>query len=169
MDLKKTGQFLKCLRKEKEITQEQFAEIMGVSGRTVSRWETGSNMPDLDILIQIADYYEVEIREILDGERKGGNMNKELEDTVLKVADYSNQEKQKITRRMCVMFVCGVIAFTIYLVMEYLGVADNEGIQEDVASCALGFAYGVMITGIIYTSGYLAKIKAFKRRLLKRG
>ncbi len=160
MDLKKTGQFLKCLRKEKGITQEQFAEIMGVSGRTVSRWETGSNMPDLDILIQIADYYEVEIREILDGERKGGNMNKELEDTVLKVADYSNQEKQK---------VCGVIAFTVYLVMEYLGVADNEGIQEDVASCALGFAYGVMIAGIIYTSGYLVKIKAFKRRLLKRG
>ena len=57
-------------------------------------------MPDLDILIQIADYYEVEIREILDGERKGGNMNKELEDTVLKVADYSNHEKQKVTRRM---------------------------------------------------------------------
>ena len=163
MDLKKTGQFLKCLRKEKGITQEQFAEIMGVSGRTVSRWETGSNMPDLDILIQIADYYEVEIREILDGERKGGNMNKELEDTVLKVADYSNQEKQKVTRRMCVLFVCGVIAFTVYLVMEYLGVADNE------ASCALGFAYGVMIAGIIYTSGYLVKIKAFKRRLLKRG
>ena len=169
MDLKKTGQFLKCLRREKGITQEQFAEIMGVSGRTVSRWETGSNMPDLDILIQIADYYEVEIREILDGERKGGNMNKELEDTVLKVADYSNHEKQKVTRRMCLLFVCGVIAFTVYLVMVYLGVADNTGIQEDVASCALGFAYGVMLTGIIYTSGYLAKIKAFKRRLLKRG
>ena len=111
----------------------------------------------------------MEIREILDGERKGGNMNKELEDTVLKVADYSNHEKQKVTKRMCALFVCGVIAFTIYLVMEYLGVADNKGIQEDVASCALGFAYGVMLVGIIYTSGYLAKIKAFKRRLMKRG
>lgn len=78
MDLKKIGQFLKLLRKEKGITQEQFAEIIGVSGRTVSRWETGANMPDLDILIQIADYYEVEIREILDGERKGEKMNKEM-------------------------------------------------------------------------------------------
>ena len=81
MDLKKIGQFLKRLRKEKGMTQEQFAEMMGVSGRTVSRWETGSNMPDLDILIQIADYYEVEIKEILDGERKGEQMNKEMEDT----------------------------------------------------------------------------------------
>lgn len=45
---------------------------VGVSGRTVSRWETGSNMPDLDILIQIADYYEADIREILDGGRAIG-------------------------------------------------------------------------------------------------
>lgn len=168
MDLKKIGKFLKALRKEKGITQEKFAEIIGVSARTVSRWETGSNMPDLDILIQIADYYEVEIREILDGERKGEKMNKELEDTVLKVADYSNQEKQKVTKRMCILFVCGVVAFTIYLVMEYLGVADKKGIQEDAASLALGFAYGVMLTGTIYASGYLAKIKAFKLRMLKR-
>ena len=100
MDLKKIGQFLKRLRKEKGMTQEQFAEMMGVSGRTVSRWETGSNMPDLDILIQIADYYEVEIKEILDGERKGEQMNKEMEDTVLKVADYSNHEKKRMAGRM---------------------------------------------------------------------
>ena len=169
MDLKKTGQFLKYLRKEKGITQEQFAEIIGVSGRTVSRWETGSNMPDLDILIQIADYYEVEIREILDGERKGEKMNKEMEETVLKVADYSNTERQRLAKRMCILFCCGVAAFTVYLVMEYLGVADNKGVQEDVASAALGFAYGIMITGILYTSGCLARFKAFKKRLLKRG
>lgn len=169
MDLKKTGQFLKCLRKEKGITQEQFAEIMGVSGRTVSRWETGSNMPDLDVLIQIADYYEVEIKEVLDGERKSEKMNREMEDTVLKVADYSNHEKQRLTKRMSLLFCCGVIAFTVYLVMEYMGIADVKGIQEDVASGALGFAYGIMLVGVLYTSGYLMKFKAFKRRLLKRG
>ena len=169
MDLKKTGQFLKRLRKEKGITQEQFAEIIGVSGRTVSRWETGVNMPDLDILIQIADYYEVELREILDGERKGGNMNKEMEETVLKVADYSNQERERLARRMCILFCCGAAAFTVYLVMEYLGVADHKGVQEDTASAALGFAYGIMLTGILYTSGCLARFRTFKKRLLKRG
>ena len=41
MDLKKIGLFLKELRREKGITQEQVAEVFGVSGRTVSRWETG--------------------------------------------------------------------------------------------------------------------------------
>ena len=50
MDQKKIGGFLKELRKEKEMTQEQLAEKFNVSSRTVSRWENGNNMPDLDIL-----------------------------------------------------------------------------------------------------------------------
>ena len=53
MDQVKIGNFLKKLRKEKGITQEQLAEILNVSGRTVSRWETGNNMPDISILVDI--------------------------------------------------------------------------------------------------------------------
>ena len=56
VDQVKIGNFLKKLRKEKGITQEQLAEILNVSGRTVSRWETGNNMPDISILVDIADY-----------------------------------------------------------------------------------------------------------------
>ena len=87
MDQQKIGRFLKELRKEKNITQEHFAEIMGVSNRTVSRWETGSNMPDLDVLIQIADYHGVELREILDGERKNEHMDEKMKETVYEIAD----------------------------------------------------------------------------------
>ena len=62
MDQQKIGSFLKELRKEKNLTQEQLAEALNVSGRTVSRWETGSNMPDLSILVELADFYDVDIR-----------------------------------------------------------------------------------------------------------
>ena len=58
MDQIKVGAFLKDLRKEKEITQEQLAEELGVSGRTISRWETGKNMPDISILVEIAEDIE---------------------------------------------------------------------------------------------------------------
>ena len=61
MDQQKIGQFLRECRKEKGITQEQLAEMLGVTNRSVSRWETGSNLPDLDILIEMADYYDVEL------------------------------------------------------------------------------------------------------------
>jgi transcriptional regulator with XRE-family HTH domain len=94
MDQKKTGLFLKELRKEKKLTQEQLAEQFNVSDRTVSRWETGANMPDLSILIEIADFYNVDIREIIDGERRSENMNSDVKETLVKVADYTNTEKK---------------------------------------------------------------------------
>lgn len=75
MDQIKIGAFLKELRKEKELTQEQLAEELSVSGRTISRWETGSNMPDISMLVVLADFYEVSIPEIIAGERKSENMN----------------------------------------------------------------------------------------------
>ncbi len=49
MDQKRIGSFLKELRKEKGITQEQVAEKLNVSARTVSRWETGRNVPDISL------------------------------------------------------------------------------------------------------------------------
>ena len=97
--------FLQELRKENGLTQEQLAERMGVARRTVSRWETGSNMPDLDLLIELSDLYETDLREILSGERKSERMNKELKETVMQVADYSGEEKARLTRRMHGMFI----------------------------------------------------------------
>ena len=66
----KIGEFLKELRKEKGLTQEQLAEQFNVSRRSVSRWETGNNMPDLSMLITLAEYYEVDVKEIIDGKRR---------------------------------------------------------------------------------------------------
>ena len=77
MDLVNVGNFIKELRKEKNITQEELSEKFYVSRRTVSRWETGSNLPDIDVLIELADYFNVDLREILNGKRKDNNMNYE--------------------------------------------------------------------------------------------
>ena len=109
MDQKKIGKLLKELRNEKGLTQEQLAEIFNVSNRTVSRWENGNNMPDLDILIQISDYYEINLRELLDGERKSEKMNKELETTVLKAVDYTNSETEKYTKRVFWILMTGAV------------------------------------------------------------
>ena len=54
MDQIRIGAFIKKLRNEKGLTQEQLSEQFSVSRRTVSRWETGSNMPDLDLLMVFA-------------------------------------------------------------------------------------------------------------------
>lgn len=98
MDTKKIGAFLKQCRKEKNLTQEQLAEKFGVSSRTVSRWETGSNMPDLSILVELADYYDMDLKELLDGERSQP-MNQEMRETLDKVADYEEWVKQKALKQ----------------------------------------------------------------------
>ena len=168
MNLKKTGSFFKELRNEKGLTQEQLAEHFGVSGRTVSRWETGSNMPDLDILIEMADYYEVDLRELLDGERKSEKMNKDLEETVLKVADYSNDEKMRLMKRLHIICWIGVVSFIVFLILEGMGLADS-GATEDIASFCLGLPFGILMVAVLYTSRHISKVKAFKKKVFHRG
>lgn len=159
----KIGAFIKELRKEKGLTQEQLAEQFNVSRRTVSRWETGSNLPELDILIEMADYYEVELRELLNGERRSEGMNRELEDTVRKVAEYSNEDKLKITKRMHWLFIGGVIAAILYLILVFTDHADNF-----LGGLCIGIQLGMMIVGVVMTSKYAVKIRAYKMRILNK-
>ena len=165
MDLIKTGKFLQLLRKETGFTQEELAEKLNVSRRTVSRWETGTNMPDLDILMELSDLYEVDLREILSGERKSERMNEELKETVLQVADYSNEEKTRLLRRMHWLFVAGLIGFATFLVITLLDL-DTTSPYEGIGSFGLGIAFGMVILGVVFTSKYAAKIRRFKLRLL---
>ena len=146
MNPKEIGAFLKQLRNEKGITQEKFAEILGVSGRTVSRWETGTNLPDLSILVQISEYYDVEIKEILNGERKSEKMDEELKETLLKVADYNELEKQRAARTgnisFCIMFL--VCAMTIMVQILMTGNMSLV-IGETAALLAGGLIYILLI------------------------
>lgn len=163
MNQQKIGGFLKELRNEKQLTQEQLSEKFGVSRRTVSRWETGSNMPDLDILIEMSDYYEVDLRELLNGERKSEKMDKELEETVMKVAEYSNNEKEIITKRMHILFIGGLIASIIYTILYFTGNSDNF-----FGGLCNGITSGMMVVGVIMTSKYSshfhsAKMKCFDK------
>ena len=120
IDQMKIGRFLKELRKEKELTQEQLAEKFGVSSRSVSRWENGNTMPELGILVELAEYYEVDIKEIIDGERKSESMNKEEKETLRKVADYTEAEKQLVVRRKCIVTFVGTLMFALSIMIGYI-------------------------------------------------
>lgn len=147
MDTRKIGAFLKRLRKEKGLTQEQLAEILLVSGRTVSRWETGTNMPDLSILIQIAEFYDVDVKEILDGERKGELVNQDMKETLSKVADYNKLEKEKAARVGNVAFVITFAACVAAVIAQLLmGKELTTVMGETIAMVVGGVAYiGMML------------------------
>ncbi len=167
MNQEKTGKFLKELRKQKGLTQEQLAEKFNVSNRTISRWENGNNMPDLDILIEISDYYEVDLREILNGERKSGNMDKEMEETVLQVADYTNAEAERYNKRVRICNGIALLLVAAYNIIKDTSLYNNPTVIIGL-DIAQGLAIGMLLAGLLYSSRYGAKIRAFKHRLLKR-
>ena len=69
MNIVKTGEFIAKLRKEKGLTQEQFGDKMGVTNKTVSRWETGKYLPPADVLLLMSELFDVSINELLTGQR----------------------------------------------------------------------------------------------------
>lgn len=164
MDQKKIGLFLKKLRNEKGLTQEQFAEEFLVSNRTVSRWETGNNMPGLDVLIDVADFYNIDIREILDGERKSEYMDSELRETVLKVADYDNEAKIKMTRRLNAFFIVAIVAMILHFAIIFLFDNIESNLLDFIKGFTLGMPLAVLIVGAIYISRYSDKFAEFKNK-----
>lgn len=165
MDQQKVGSFLKELRKEKDITQEQLAEQLNVSGRTVSRWETGSNMPDISVLVELADFYDVSIPEIIDGERKSEKMNKEVKETAIKLSEYAESINQSIKKKLFWLTIVALIGMVAFLVLEELGLSTPGSVYERIASIGLGLDLGMLIVMAMYLSGLLGRIKA--RRMMR--
>lgn len=155
MDTKKIGEFLKKLRRERGLTQEQLAEILLVSGRTISRWETGTNMPDLSILIQMAEFYDVELKEILDGERKSEDMDKELKETLFKVADYSKLEKEKVEKAGNISFCLTFLICAAAIVVQLIVTGNLSAVLgETVVLVVGGTAYiGTMLYSGVWETG----------------
>ena len=129
MDQQKAGRFLKELRHEKEMTQEQLAQVFNVSSRTISRWENGTNLPDISLLVEIADFYDVDVREIIEGERKSVMMDKEVRDVATKMADYANEEKGKLLRSIQIISFAGVLVLLLSIVLQ-TAASDEQRIFE---------------------------------------
>ena len=76
MDQDKIGKFIKDIRKQNNLTQAQLANKLGVTYQAVSKWENGKNIPDIAILKQISEMFDVNIDEIISGEKINKKNNK---------------------------------------------------------------------------------------------
>lgn len=167
MDQKKTGSFLRELRKEKQLTQERLAERFGVTSRSVSRWETGSNMPDLSILVELADFYHVDIRDIIDGERKGEDMNKEEKERLQLVADYAETEKNTLLMRLRIFSIVGLVSLIAGLTMLVISRDNNLPIYDYLMGTLMGVAIGALLVAVFYSTGVLENVRKRKRTLMR--
>lgn len=159
MDQQKIGSFLKSLRKEKGITQEKLAEELGVSGRTVSRWETGNNMPDISVLIEISEFYDVSIPEIVDGERKSENMDDESKKVAESLSDYADADKTKTIKEIRQLSLVGVAALAIYFIIDVSGYAGAYDIADRISAYCLTLVFVTTILIPLFTTGIIKRIQ----------
>lgn len=113
MDINKIGKFIKELRIEKNISQNQLSEEIHVTRQAISNWENGKAIPDSDILLTLSSLFKVSINEILSGERNTSESN--LQDITLQLIDENNKKKRKIKRILLTSTVTIVSIFLIFL------------------------------------------------------
>ena len=125
MDQEKIGKFIAELRKEKNITQEQLAEKLGVTSKSISRWENGNTMPDYTLLKDLCNELDININELLFGEKIKENdyMNKS-EENLIKL-------RKQIDKRKKFLTIISYIFMTIIIIVFILNIVLNRILPDD--------------------------------------
>ena len=139
MNQEKIGVFIAKCRKDKNLTQEQLAEKLGVSNKSISRWENGKTMPDYSILKDLCSILEIDVNEFLSGEKIE---KKEIQvhtienlDSILK--EYYKMKKQRNVFKIIAIIV-GSIAISLTIAVScifiFMGGLNKVEITTDKAS-----------------------------------
>lgn len=121
MDQEKIGSFIKDIRKEKGLTQEQLAEKLGVSQKSVSRWETGKTMPDYALLPDICEILEINVAELLSAERIAGDRI-----TKTQVTDMAHALISLMNSRAHIRKTVGAVLSAVIMLVCVIGLYNYE-------------------------------------------
>ena len=119
MDIQKIGVFLSELRKEKNLTQDELGEQIGVTNKTVSRWENGNYLPPVEIIQILSKFYDVNINEILNGERINDSDYKKVSEENVKSA--LNRTNVIIRKQKKIMnWIIAIVVALLYIVISLI-------------------------------------------------
>ena len=151
MDLDKIGKFIALNRKNKGLTQEQLAEKLGVTNKTVSRWETGKYMPDLSLLKPLSEELGITLNELLSGEKiEEQKIVENMEKNIINTIDYSNKKVENEHKKISIiLMILGAI-----ISISALTIFDKES-----SWCSIYSIIGI----IIFVMGLVRELKKFKK------
>lgn len=119
MDMQKIGSFLAELRKEKNLTQDELGAQIGVTNKTISRWETGNYLPPVEMLQTLGDTYGVSINEILNGERVSDGNYKDISEQNIKSA-LTKSDSVIAKHRKIMNWVIAVVVAALYITISLI-------------------------------------------------
>lgn len=143
MDQIKTGKFIASLRKEKGLTQIVLANRLGISDKTISKWERGAGLPDVSLMLPLCEVLEISVNELLTGEKlTDADYKNKAEVTIMNLV----QENKENKKRMLQSIVCGVI--TIIAVCSLVVIASYIKMPTAVRILLIAFAVITAVAGI---------------------
>ncbi len=128
MNAQKIGEFIKSLRKEKNLTQKELAENINCTDKAVSRWETGRGIPEISMLIPLSKVLDVSVNELLMGERiEKEELPQKTEQLIVETITHNNK---KLSNMKTVIFVllCIIQFIVIFVTPATAGPGDEMGI-----------------------------------------
>ena len=141
MNQEKIGKFIQELRKEKNMTQLQLAEKLGVTDRAISNWENGRRMPDLSLIKLLCDDLGVSINDLLSGEIVDKDIYQDkFEENIMSTIDYTNK-KIKRNNLIFKIIIASVIAFFISLITVFCIDINRMKNNQPVFFSTWGFDY----------------------------
>ncbi|MBQ8597461.1 MAG: helix-turn-helix transcriptional regulator [Lachnospiraceae bacterium] len=129
MDQEKIGKFISELRKEQEMTQQQLADTIGVSNKTISKWECGKGAPELSSIMPLCQTLQINVNELLSGERlPEDGYSKKAEENMMNLIQETEISKKKNSNSLSIIFVTvtAVLLGFLYTVITSMGL--NRGI-----------------------------------------
>ena len=144
MDQIAIGKFIFKKRKEHNFTQEQLAERLGVSNKTISKWETGKCMPDYSMIEPLCQELNITLAELFDGEEDEKSIHTYDSQQILKMMKETQDLKNK--KRMLIGIVVSLSGIVFLIYSQLIGGTD---IQEMLSGFTLGISFPLMLLGII--------------------
>ena len=147
-----TGKFIALKRKQKNPTQEQLAEKLGVSNKTISKWETGKCMPDYSIVKSLCEELEVSVAELMDGEISEEKSVRTYDDAQILDLLRRTQELEK-QKNMLYGIMLIVMGIALQALSHTIGGSD---FKDFISGLLLGLSIGEMLIGVYVVGKSLA-------------
>ena len=147
-----TGKFISQKRKEKNLTQEQLAEKLGVSNKTVSKWETGKCMPDYSVVKNLCEELGITVAELMDGEATDEKSVRTYDDEQIMDLLRRTQELEKQKN-----ILSGVLLIVMGIALQALShTIGGSNVKDFFSGLLLGLSIAEMLVGVYVVSRGMA-------------
>lgn len=148
-----TGVFISKKRKEMNLTQEQLAEKLGVSNKTISKWETGKCMPDYSIVKPLCEQLNITVAELMDGsDAEEKSVRTYDEEQIMDLL----RRTQELERQKNILY--GIILIIMGIALQVLShTFGGSDVQDFLSGLLLGISVAAMLVGVYVVGKYLVK------------